>query len=192
MKPIIKQLLRKALNESKILFKEQSDIQSCDCCKYFDMNSLSRYDGLENPMYFIFEKGEMSQIKYIEPKQYIYAVARGFGVSYDDALLHVNQDNVNKYVADMKKGDKFPIGYYKDGEKSQEGRHRAMALISIGCNIMPVVVIRSLNKDEIVKLALTFKNKSKEELDAMFKKMGYNGITDLDFRSLNNYIKYRL
>ena len=31
---------------------------------------------------------------------------------------------------------------------------------------------------------------SKEELDAMFKKMGYNGITDLDFRSLNNYIKY--
>jgi hypothetical protein len=67
-----------------------------------------------------------------------------------------------------------------------------MALMSIGCNKMPVVVIRNLNKDEIVKLALTFKNKSKEELDSMFKKMGYNGVTDLDIRSLKNYIEYKL
>jgi hypothetical protein len=192
MKSIIKRLLREALNKSKFLFKEQSEIESCECCKYFDMNSTNRYEGLENPLYFIFDKGEMTQVKYIEPKQYIYAVARGFGVSYDDALSHVNYDNVKTYVEDMKKGDKFPIGYYKDGEKSQEGRHRAMALMSIGCNKMPVVVIRNLNKDEIVKLALTFKNKSKEELDSMFKKMGYNGVTDLDIRSLKNYIEYKL
>lgn len=193
----IKKLLRENLinNEflkESILFKENENIDSCDCCKYFDTNSYSNYDGLTHPLYTIINKSKSFSIKYIDPKQYLYSVARGFGVSYEDSMMHVSDEKIKKYVNDMKNGDKFPIGYYEDNKPNQEGRHRAVALLEIGCQTMPIVVIKNLSPEQIKKIVLTFKDYSKEELDSKFKNMGYHGISDLDWRELQNYINYRL
>ena len=197
MKDIIKKLLRENLNTTKniiieMLFKENQNIDTCDCCKYFDTNSYDNYDGLTHPLYTIINKSKSFSIKYIDPKQYLYSVARGFGVSYEDSMMHVSNEKVQKYINDMKNGDKFPIGYYEDNKPNQEGRHRAAALLEIGCQTMPIVVIKNLSPEQIKKIILTFKDYSKEELDAKFKHMGYHGISDLDWREIQNYINYRL
>ena len=191
MKELIKRLLRESLN-NKIIFEESATKDTCDCCKYFDSNSYENYDGLQNPLYVMLSKSKLFQIKYIKPKQYLYSVATGFGVSYDDSMMHVSQERIEKYVQDMKNGDKFPIGYYEENKPNQEGRHRAAALLEIGCEIMPIVVLRDLTQLEVKKIAIKFKDYSKEQLYETFKNMGYHGISSLDWRELQNYINYRL
>lgn len=161
---------------------------NCDCCKYFNFDSLKRFSGLEYPLYYILTKSELNQVEYIKPKQYIHNIAQGFGgLSYQDAIANVNQEKVKQYSDAMKNGDKFDIGYYTEGKGSQEGRHRVLALIEIGCDSMPVVKIKQLNKDEVNKIYNALKTYSREKLDRTFKRMGYNGITDLDYKSLINY-----
>mgnify|MGYP003645394464 CR=1 FL=1 len=181
------------INESiKELFREIDELNSCDCCQYMDMD-IERFGGMEYPIYYPLEKGEQHHFKTINPRQYIYAIARGFGgLSYEDAIAHVNMDTVKKYAQDMKNGDKFPIGYYNEGGDGQEGRHRALALMELGCENMPVIVISKLSENQQREFALKYKDMSPEDLNRTFQSMGYDGVKSLDINSLTNYVKYRL
>lgn len=187
MKHFIKQLLREAM-----LFKEAKATDPCQCCQYFDFESLNNYSGFEHPIYYMLEKGESHELKHISPKQYIYTIAKGFGVSYEDALIPVNTDNVKKYAEAMKNDSKFPIGFYRKGNSGQEGRHRALALMELGCEEMPIVVITRISNKEARNFVINHKDYSREQLDSLFKSMDYNGISDLDWRSFRSYIDYRL
>tara|TARA_Y100000385_G_scaffold7527_1_gene8035 strand:+ start:1429 stop:2019 length:591 start_codon:yes stop_codon:yes gene_type:complete len=195
MKQLIKKLLNEGLKSRMIdeyFIKEGPDF-NCDCCKYFDMESLERFGGFEHPAYYMLEKLKKEKLKYISPKQYIYAIARGFGnLSYEDATAHVNWDNVDKYAEAMESGSKFPIGYYREGESDQEGRHRALAAMKLGCEVMPVIVIKDLDRELADELATSLKGLSKEEIDTKFKEMGYDKLSGLDYRTIKNYIEYRL
>ncbi len=106
----------------------------CDGCKYFDMNNIRRfYPAYENPVYSLLWKRTTEELIFINPKQYIYTVARNFGnLSYDDALMPVSDELVDKYVNAMKNGDKFPVGHYTNDRPDQEGRHRAVAMMKLG------------------------------------------------------------
>ncbi len=195
MKELIKKLLNEGL-KSRIIdeyfIKEGPDF-NCDCCKYFDFESLERFGGFDHPVYHMLEKLKKQTLKYISPKQYIYAIARGFGnLSYEDATAHVNWDNVDKYAEAMESGSKFPIGYYREGESDQEGRHRALAAMKLGCEAMPVIVIEDLYRQLVDKLAISLKGLSKEEIDTKFKEMGYDELSGLDYRTIKNYIEHRL
>ena len=193
MKKFIKLLLREALDP--ILFKEAKASDPCECCQYFDFGSLRSYSGFEHPLYYMLEKGESHELKHITPKQYIYTIARGFGgLSYADVVDSgaVSKDNVKKYAEAMKRGDKFPIGFYRDGDSGQEGRHRALALMELGCDEMPIVVIKRVSDKEARDFVLKYKDYSREQLDSLFKEMDYNGISDLDWRDFRRYIDYRL
>jgi len=193
MKSRIKENVRITLLKESIkeLFREADDLSSCDCCQYMDMN-VQRYGGMEHPIYYPLNKGERHELKIINPKQYIYAIARGFGnLSYDDATSHVSWDNVKKYAQDMRNGDKFPVGYYTDGAGSQEGRHRALALMELGCENMPVIVITRMNMAESEAFAMKYKDMSPEELNTTFQRMGYDGVSGLDIRELKNFVQYR-
>lgn len=187
MKHFIKQLLREA-----ILFKEAKITDPCQCCQYFDFESLNNYLGFEHPLYNMIQKGESHELKHITPKQYIYNIARGFGVSYEDAISHINNDTVKKYAEEMKNGAKFPIGFYRKSDSGQEGRHRALALMILGCEEMPIVVISKISNKQIHDFVLNHKDSSREQLDTLFKSMDYNGISDLDWREFKNYVNYRL
>ena len=63
-------------------------------------------------------------LKYL--KQYIHNIARGFGLSYDDALGGAyNEEKARKFVERAKGGSKIPIGYYINNEPNQEEIGRA-------------------------------------------------------------------
>lgn len=196
MKELLKKLLFENSKPVSILdeyFIQEGPDFNCDCCKYFDFELLDRVGAFENPAYYMIEKMQRYSLKYIAPKQYIYAIARGFGgLTYDDTVSHVNWDNVDKYAEAMQSGSKFPIGYYREGKADQEGRHRALAANKLGCEAIPVVVIQDLSRDEVDELVHSLKGLSKEELDNKFKEMGYHGISGLDYRTIKNYIEYRL
>lgn len=196
MKNIIKKLLRESLSTHDLdsMFHELNEITNCDCCNYFDMNSIDNYGGFDKPIYYLINKREIHQLEYINPKQYIYVIARGFGLTYDDAMGYAyNDDKANKYAEMMKSGSKAPIGYYVDGKSDQEGRHRASAAMKLGCNYIPVVKIeKDLNSNYVDTIVRELVGLSREEVNAIYKNKGYNGISDLDWRELNNYIKYRL
>jgi|TARA_R110002110_G_scaffold99325_7_gene253953 hypothetical protein len=196
MKKLLKKLLRE--NSTPVSIVDEYFIQegpefNCDCCKYFDIESLNSKGGFEHPAYYMIEKMQRYTLKFIKPKQYIYAIARGFGnLSYDDATAHVNWGNVDKYAEAMQSGSKFPIGYYLEGKADQEGRHRALAAAKIGCEAIPVVVIQDLDRDDIDDLATSMKGLTYEEIEVKFKEMGYDGISGLDYRTIKNYIEHRL
>jgi len=194
MKSEIKRLLREGLI-SEILFTEANENEPCDCCKYFDFKSLENYTGVQNPLYYMINKNKTEKLMYINPKQYIYRIAQGFGgLSYEDVVDSgvVNKDNITKYMESMKNGDKFPIGFYTEGSSGQEGRHRALALMGLGCEQMPIVVISQYPSDKVHDFVLKHKDTSQEELDLVFKNMGYNGISGLDWREFTKYVEYRL
>lgn len=165
----------------------------CDGCQYFDMNLSNSYmyPAYENPIYSLIYKKVVEELEFISPKQYIYKIALGFGnLSYDDALAPVDYNLVDKYIEDMKKGDKFPIGFYTEGSSNQEGRHRAVALIKMGVETMPIIKRYSVNTNYIKKEVDKIKDLSREELNQYYIDKGYNGISDLDWRELQSYLNY--
>ena len=196
MKNYIKQLLRENLEQHGIdsMLHQINSSLDCDCCKYFDMDTKNMHGGFEHPLYYIINKREINELEYMDPKQYIYAIARGFGISYEDAMAGAYQDDkAIKYAEMMKGGSKSPIGFYTDGKGGQEGRHRAAAAMKLGCKLIPVVkIVDGLSNEYVHNFVDTYKDYSREQLDTMFKEKGYKGISDLDWREFNNYKNYRL
>ena len=169
----------------------------CDCCKYFDIEKApNMYRGLAHPLYHEIYKGYREKIVLMSPKKYMEIIAKFFGVSYDDAMKStlIDWDKVDRFAKQMKEHKKFELGFlkYLRGGGSQEGRHRALAAMSLGCKQIPVVVIENVEYDEKVELANKYKDLSKEELNDIYINKGYHGITDLDWHNLRRFIDYKL
>lgn len=163
----------------------------CDGCKYFDINNLTYYyPGYENPLYYLIYKKTIEELVFISPKEYIQQVAKGHHNSYDRELDLVNQTLVDKYITDFKKGDKFPVGFYTEKGSSQEGRHRAIAMLQMGIKKIPIIKIQNISKKYIKDIVNEIKNLTYDEVNQYFINKGYNGITDLDWHELQSYIKY--
>tara|TARA_R110000772_G_scaffold17946_3_gene49947 strand:+ start:112715 stop:114205 length:1491 start_codon:yes stop_codon:yes gene_type:complete len=190
----IKSILKEGFKPS--LFLEGVDRNTCDCCKYFDFSHTQAgayYGGLTHPLYHELEKGIRHELKYVSPKRYIEEIARGFGMSYDETMKSnaINWDTVKEYAQKMKNGVEFPIGYYKRGG-SQEGRHRALAAMELGCNAIPVVLFTDVSRDEGKQIATKYKDLPRETLNRIYQEKGYDEISDLDWRTLRSYVDYRL
>lgn len=116
------------MNILNLIKEELSNIQKEKCNNIFDIDSIYiNYVEFSMPLYSIINKNKTARLEYITPDQYIYNIARGFGLSYDDSILHTKKELISKYSEDMLKGDKFPVPYYVNNKSAQEGRHRAMA-----------------------------------------------------------------
>jgi hypothetical protein len=197
MKDKIKILLREELDYHQIdsMLNQLGTALPCDCCKYFDMDKVElQYGGRENPIYFMIEKNRLEVLEYMKPKSYIYKIASGFGgLSYEDALGGpYNEEKAKKYAEMMKNGSKAPVGYYTEDGDGQEGRHRAMAAEMLGCKAMPVIKREFISPEQARSFVIKNQSLGRRELDQMFKEKGYKGISDLDWRTFSNYIKYRL
>jgi len=192
---IIIQMRHIKLWESFNSTSESNIMNKCD--SHFDFGSLKNYTELTKPLYSIIAKGKYGKLVYMKPKQYIYAIANGFGgLSYADVAESsvVSKGKISKYVDDMRNGDKFPIGYYTKYGEMQEGRHRALAALELGCEKIPVVEIIELNQSQILKVVNKLKDMTREELNVFMKNSnGTNfGISGLCYRELQSYITYRL
>ena len=183
----------KTLQETYNLILKEAINPACDCCQYFDFNSLEMYAGYENPIYYYIAKQKSERLIYMSPDEYMDTIAKEARLSRDEMEKYLDKSNISRYAQAMLNGSKFPIGFYSVGAKnSQEGRHRALALKSIGCTSMPVIKMENISFEDMEKFVRYYKEYSKEELNSEFIKLGYNGITELDWRELQNYIKYRL
>jgi len=173
-----------------------NEAEQMDCNDFFDFNSLNQHVEFDKPLYSMIAKRRTAKLVYVSPKQYIYKIAQGFGgLSYDDVVSSgaVIQSNIDKYAEAMKSGAKFPIGYYtKDGDQ-QEGRHRALAAMKLGCDKIPVIQFIKISDKEFSNIVNKLKGKSFDELDTLFKKIGFqNGITRLGYNDLQRYVEYNL
>lgn len=168
-----------------------------DCNNFFDLDSIYKYLEFEKPLYSIVAKGRTAELKYMSPKQYVYTIARHFGgLSYDDVVSSgaVRPESIKKYAEDMKRGDKFPVPYYTDSKGLQEGRHRALAAMSLGCESIPVIEFRNLTNEEFAKFVEKFKDFSFDGLGSYFRNylQFKDGITQLGFNDLKRYADYNL
>lgn len=176
------------------LLVESNNIK-CDGSKYFDFDSLNRYyAGYENPLYYFIYKRRIEILEYIDPEIYIHIVAKSMGHTSEYSRENIIDNRVvSEYAKNMQNGDKFPIGFFTNDSSMQEGRHRASALIELGCKCMPVIEItNNISNEEVIELVNDLKDLSREQVNQIYKDKGYNGITDLDWRELSTYIQYRL
>lgn len=169
-----------------ILLKENKD-----CTELFDIDSVYKdYVEFNMPLYSIINKGRTATLEYIKPDQYIYNVARGFGLSYQDSLSAVDNNKIKKYSEDMIRGDKFPVPYYINNKSGQEGRHRAMAAKQLGCEVIPVIKIEELTPQQIRAKAMIHRGDTFEEVNDYYLDRGFkNGITQKCWYDLQSYIE---
>ena len=170
---------------------------TCDGCKYFDFDTLNRYyGGYEHPIYFLVRKNLIQKLEFINPKEYLEIVCKNMDITYDYMINNIiYHKNVDKYADDMKKGDKFPIITYTVNSTSQEGRHRALAAMKLGCKEIPVIKEIIVSRDEIDNQINFLKDSFHKEngrkiIDEYYKTLNYKGITDLDWRTLEERIIY--
>ena len=174
------------------LFEELTHNKEVDGSQYFDFNSIEMNGSFENPIYFMLSKSEKYSLIYISPEEYLKQVAKGFKTSVEDTLKMVSMPLVDRYVNNMKNGDKFPIGFFIVGSSHQEGRHRAVAMQKLGVTKFPIVKIENLTRKDRDEIALSFKGLTSDEIDIRVKEMGYRGASDLDKRTIKNYLEYSL
>lgn len=179
------------MNINKIIKEELTNIQKQECKDVFDLDSIyKQYVEFYMPLYSIINKRKTARLEYITPDQYIHNIARGFGLSYDDALSPTKKEIINKYTQNMLDGDKFPVPYYKSGKPEQEGRHRAMAAKKVGCKYIPVIKFIDLKDYEIKPMLLQFKGDSFEEVNDYFVEEGFEqGITEKCYNDLQRYLE---
>jgi len=112
-------------------------------CDVFDTKTnIPDYDDILNgisPRVFNDVKGE---IVYMSPQEYINAVAKQQGTSYEQQFKYIDDDKVDNLVSIMNGGggkiNMIYIDYARN--KGQEGRHRAVAAGKYGCKKIPVAV----------------------------------------------------
>lgn len=190
MKSLIKQLLHEYFLNKKYLLESLTD---CDCCKYFDFNMLNdRYLGYSNPIYSQINKGVEETLVFISPDEYLQLCAKNAKMPYEKYMSIVSSEKYREYSERMKRGEKAPIGFYTINEANQEGRHRALAAKELGCKKIPVIRRRKLSQKDIIEMVEDYEGISREELNNLHKNWGYTGITDLDWKALQEFIKYHL
>jgi hypothetical protein len=168
---------------------------NCDCCQYFDFESLMQYGGFEHPIYYLINKRETNDLQFMSPDDYIKSIAKASNLSTSEIVNSnvVFQQKIDKYAELMRNGTKFPIGFYTIGKSYQEGRHRTLAAKQIGCLSIPMVrIVKNISTKDVEKVVRGLIGKSREVVNQMYVDKGFKGITDLDWRELNNYQKYYL
>ena len=165
-----------------------------NCSDVYDITSItgmSILSELEKPLYYLLTKRKRAKLLYISPQEYLRRISKNFKMTYDETInsQHVDYDKVNKYVSDMKSGDIFPTVWYERDDSRQEGRHRALASIELGCDIIPAIEFSSISSKELDEFINETNNYTFEEMSDYFIELGYGykGITQLGY---NDYMRY--
>lgn len=187
--------VRELINKVNI-YNQLNENKEIDCSSFFDVDKIYEYVEFDKPLYSMISKRKTARLVHMNPKQYIYNIARNFGLSYDDTVNYdsnVDKEKVNEYAEAMKKGDKFPVPYFNTDNNLQEGRHRALAAMVNGCTSIPVIEFSKISNEDHIDWVYEFKDKTYEELEEIFIDMGYKkGITYLGFNDLKRYAEYNL
>lgn len=79
--------------------------------------------------YYKFEKLVEGYIEYMTAQEYISRCARlVFHTSYDKAIMGLSNSKIDRIAEDLKSGKKYHMPVLNLNERSQEGRHRMLAM----------------------------------------------------------------
>jgi len=161
-------------------------------CDYFDMDSIYYHVEFDKPLYSIIQKRKTAKLHYMTPKKYLYTIANKFGLSYDEVVSGgaVFPEKYKKYAEAMKNGDKFPVSYFNRDDSMQEGRHRALAAMELGCEKIPVIEFIKIPQPEFEEYVEKYKDLSYDEINDIFIGLDFKGITMLGYNDLQNQVKY--
>jgi hypothetical protein len=126
--------------------------------KVFNLNDtgMSYYNNFLNDKdakYMKYAKGKIGTIQYMPPDVYIEKCAYDiFNSTVEKTLRGINDINIDKYAEQMKNGEKFDLPVLDYADKTQEGRHRALAMKKLGVDLMPVLVVRNCNVTSLLRL----------------------------------------
>lgn len=90
------------------------------------------------------EEGFDIEVKNMTPQQYLEACCYGFKCSLQQLQQRNDQNKIDRYASQMKKGMKFPmptLQFVRGGSFTQEGIHRALAADQVKVQQIPVLVI---------------------------------------------------
>lgn len=124
----------------------------------FNLNDtgMSYYNNFLNDKdakYMKYAKGKIGTIQYMPPDVYIEKCAYDiFNSTVEKTLRGINDINIDKYAEQMKNGEKFDLPVLDYSGKTQEGRHRALAMKKLGIKLMPVLVVRDYNAAKALDL----------------------------------------
>ena len=165
-------------------------------CNHFDLNTItgmSNLSELEKPLYYFISKRKITKLIYMTPKEYLEIIAKNFKLSYEDTISgsSVDESKVDKYVTDMKNGDKFPTIWYDKNRSLQEGRHRALACLKLDCDKIPVLEFDSnISYDDVLEFINNKRDYTFDQMDQHYKDMGYKGITMLGYNDFKRFVEY--
>ncbi|MHA1286060.1 MAG: hypothetical protein ACTSPB_01530 [Candidatus Thorarchaeota archaeon] len=134
-------------------FCEKSGRGSENALRYIDPTTTATpmFDNmLENPDYFLKNKGKSFEIIWMSPQRYFETCAKNrteYSGEYASARNEremVNDELARKYANMMEGGTYFPMPNI-DEFGGQEGRHRARALEMLGVKRFPVMRIRQVS-----------------------------------------------
>ena len=167
-------------------------------CNYFgDKFEVSPYDDVFRlPLYFYVYKYMTGKIVYMTPDEFLEKLSwKDFPYEEQVKMLEDHSDHVNKLVNLMKSGEKFPIPYLicdVNGYCDHEGRHRSWAAKKLGCKKIPVGVFQRLTRKDVLNFVKEHGEKSFEEINDLFKNMGFNGITNLGYNDMKRFYKMNI
>lgn len=152
----------------------------------FNLSKINELPEVKMPVYFMLNKNTSVRVEYITPDEYFDMINQSIAEMIK--IGAVSKKKVNQYAKDMLSGDKFPVPYITIYNKGigQEGRHRVLAAKKINIDKIPLIIYMHHSQIVVDKYFNTYKNHTKEELNELYQKFPYNGISDLCFREITN------
>jgi len=110
-----KELINEALFREEVNYGPKAEAK-CDCCKYFDFESLNMYSGYKHPIYNAINKHREELLEFMSPEDYLKECAYNAGIPYSKYITpgpgSPVTDKYKEYANRMKAGEKAPIGFY--------------------------------------------------------------------------------
>lgn len=129
-------------NTSEICAEASSELEGASTA-FLDRTDNDHYmDILNHPESY---PNMTAEVVWMSPDDFIQHCATGVGVSVDDVIDAITDDDMEKYAKQMRSGTKFNmpwLRYVKNGSIEHEGRHRALAAKSNGDKFIPVLVVK--------------------------------------------------
>ena len=119
-------------------------MESSFSCSYFQNKTGMPYydDCMSNPDYFRKNKKVTCQIVEMTPVEYFRESARMHNLTYNQEIDRLDPSNVEAIMQKMKEGTKYYMPVLDYIYNSQEGAHRVWAVKQLGCQKVPVLVVK--------------------------------------------------
>ena len=138
----------KNINIKNIILEEITNTTYGNVCDIFlDKTNVPDYDDILNNNKRV-KENVIGKIIQMSPHEYIDRCAKLQNTSYNDQIKLINKNKVSDIIKTIKSGEKLNLPYIDYDSSNQEGRHRVMASLKLGCGLINVAIFLSKNQED--------------------------------------------